>query len=72
MKRIDERTVELTDEEMEVRTHFDDLCAVGFSVEVAARVALIRHPSMERDFIEYLSDGTLTLTHGVVTTTVTA
>jgi len=65
MQVIDARTVELTARELKVRVKFEALLEAGFSISVAAREALRKELSwVEKNFVEYLSDGTLTLLYG--------
>lgn len=75
MKRIDSRTVELTEAEVKVSDRFHALLDTGLGITEAARTALreVRNPRAPRlplwvsaEFVEYLSDGTLSLHHGVV------
>jgi len=62
MRRIDDRTVELTEPEMACRDRFGELESRGLSLPLAAQMALnemrmgLTFPSDE--FIDYLSDGT--------------
>lgn len=58
MKRIDNRTVELTDREMRVKETFENYQRDGHGIAAAARMALNRHSMRDREFVEYLSDGT--------------
>lgn len=71
MKRIDARTVELTARETELRARFDDLLDEGHSVTHAALVTIRETAtdgpgtipiSVDPAFVEYLSEGTVTLT----------
>lgn len=75
MKRIDARTVELTEQEQQVREQFDFLLDRGNGIKDAARAALALHKSVHApryplwitaEFVEYLSDGTLVLINGNV------
>lgn len=58
MKWIDNRTVELTDREMNVKRTFEKHLREGHGIAAAARMALNRHSMRDREFVEYLSDGT--------------
>ena len=63
MQRIDERTVELTAREQQVKERFDELLDRGMGIPKAAALALNQgvqsaglFPS--REFVDYLSEGT--------------
>jgi hypothetical protein len=62
MKRLDDRTVELTEPEVVASDRFNEYLDEGYGIPEAANLALNEmqvttdHPSAE--FIEYLSDGT--------------
>jgi hypothetical protein len=60
MKRIDSRTVELTDKEIEATNSFADHLSAGHTIVDAARLALIHHRLVhpkDDAFIDYLSEG---------------
>ena len=60
MKRIDDRTVELTDREIEAKDTFEHHLSAGHSIPDAARLALIHHRithPRDDEFIDYLSEG---------------
>jgi hypothetical protein len=60
MKRINERTVELTDRELEAVAAFEQHLWSGHTIADAARMALIHHRLVhprDDDFIDYLSEG---------------
>jgi hypothetical protein len=66
MRRIDERTVELTDEREErAKEQFDKLLDRGFGIADSAKLALNRNDTMlpisfgDSDFVEWLSEGTI-------------
>lgn len=55
MKRINDRTVELTDEEIHAKRGFDNLLDHGRSVTEAARILEEIHGDrLSREFYEYL------------------
>ena len=74
MKQIDARTVEFTHyAEVAVKERFDELLADGLGIPQAALAALSddricpRHRRSQwfrRNFTEYLSEGTVIVTHG--------
>ena len=67
MKRIDDRTVELTDLESNVHAMFHDLLDEGLSIPDAAHAALTPVLTwVGPAFIDYLSDGTLRNEAGVL------
>lgn len=66
MKRIDSRTVELTDREMHVKDTFEGLLIEGHSIPAAARMALNHANYRDREFVEYLSEGTCEVRCGKV------
>lgn len=60
MKRIDSRTVELSDREMEASETFQHHLSAGHTIVDAARLALIHHRLVhpkDDAFIDYLSEG---------------
>lgn len=68
MRRVNDRTVVLNKHEQQAVEIRDELQAEGFDTVASSRAALIamdRHHRTHR-FAEYLSDGTLTLHHGVI------
>ena len=66
MKRIDDRTVEFTEQEVEVKNLFDDMTDEGMTVTDAAAAVLTSLPDPDPAFVLYLSDGTLAKVHGRV------
>jgi len=63
VKRLDARTVEFTAAEAAVYRYFDGVLDEGHGIEAAARLALA-HADMDHldpRFVEYMSDGTLTV-----------
>lgn len=71
MKRINEGTVELTRSEQEIKEVFDGALGEGFTVEQAAWYALSALPKPQKPFVEYLSEGILTVEDGRVSRSVT-
>lgn len=62
MKRIDERTVELTDAERHLTNRYEDYLSAGLNIPDAAHEALDNYgfgPTISPEFVDYLSDGTL-------------
>lgn len=68
MKRIDERTIEMTDKEMEVWEVFNQILDEGHGIADAAKYAVSAMPKPSPAFVEYLSDGTLTYVNGLIET----
>jgi hypothetical protein len=68
MKRIDDKTVEFTDDEQKVKDVFDLMLVEGIDVTTATRYSVTAMPKgkAKANFIEYLSDGTLTKVKGEV------
>jgi hypothetical protein len=66
MKRINDREVELTKGEQEAKNLFDLMLDEGIPTATAARYAVTSMPAraVRKDFVEWLSDGTLTKTDG--------
>jgi hypothetical protein len=58
MKRIDNKTVDLTVRETLVKDTFEGYLIEGHSIPVAARMALNHYNMRDREFVEYLSEGT--------------
>lgn len=72
MKRLDTRTVELLPGELHIVDQFEDALTDGLGIQAAAWKVLPRFGRprwnepprwVTREFIEYLSDGTVTLDH---------
>jgi hypothetical protein len=66
MKRIDENTVELTKKEQDVYDVFQLMLDEGINIPTATRYAVSAMPRVKAEFVEYLSDGTLTKTKGQI------
>ena len=58
MKRIDERTVELTDREHDAEEYFEDLLDEGYGIHDAANVTKMHggFADLSDDFYEWLTD----------------
>lgn len=65
MKRLDARTVEFTTAgEITAHDRFNELLDEGKLVSVAAATALEEGAGFSPEFVDYLSEGTVTILHG--------
>lgn len=55
MRRIDDRTVELTDREMAASITFEELLDQGHSIGDALPLLTSRYPRLSRHFLDYLA-----------------
>jgi hypothetical protein len=56
MIRIDDRTVELDEYELEAVAHYDRLLDLGAGIVDAARCTKLAFPRISDDMVEYLSE----------------
>ena len=66
MKQIDDKTVEFSKSEQEVKNVFDLMLTEGIDIPTAARYSVTAMPKPTKPFVEHLSDGALTIRKGKV------